>query len=59
MLTSLYVISGEAWARQQKPLCAIKTLERSQRKLTDLVTVLLMDHIKTDFAVIRTHFLIK
>lgn len=44
---------------QQNPLCAIKTLERSQRKLSDLVTVLLMDHIKTDFAVIKTHFSIK
>lgn len=41
---------------QQNPLCAIKTLERSQRKLSDLVTVLLMDLIKTGFAVIRTHF---
>lgn len=59
MLTSLWVISREAWASQQNPLCAIKTLERSQRKLSDLVTVLLMDHIKTDFAVIRTHFSIE
>lgn len=44
---------------QQKPLRAIKTLERSQRKLSDLVTSLLTDHLRTDFAVIRTHFSIE
>lgn len=35
---------------------AIKTLERSQRKLNDLLTLLLIDHMKADFAVIMTHF---
>lgn len=59
MLTSLCVISREARAGQQKPLLAIKTLERSQRKLSDLLTSLLVDHMKTDFAVIRTHFSIE
>lgn len=59
MLTSLSVISREARAGQQKPLRAIKTLERSQRKLGDLVTSLLMYHMNTDFAVVRTHFWIE
>lgn len=56
MLTTLWVISREAGASQQNPLSAIKTLERSQRKPNDLVTVLLSEHVKTDFAAIMTHF---